>query len=151
LFFDDDGAGEVADLIAIRDAVDHIRVDLFHCKYCNSGESPGARVDDAYVVAGQASRSVKWLHQGPTLFQRLIDRENKAFEKDRTRLLKGTLQQIDRCRQKSRDVEMRMGFFIVQPAFSKRQAHSQLMTVLGTSYKYIKDIAGVDIRVYCSE
>ena len=34
IVFNDDGAGEVADLVAVREAADHIVVDLYHCKYC---------------------------------------------------------------------------------------------------------------------
>ncbi|WP_293764851.1 DEAD/DEAH box helicase family protein [uncultured Aquitalea sp.] len=150
IVFNDDGAGEVADLVAVRHAADHIVVDLYHCKYCSSGHQPGARVNDAYVVAGQASRSAKWLHKGPELFQRLLNRYSNGQEGGMQRLLKGTPQQIDLLRLKSRDVEMRMGFFIVQPAISVREVTDRVMTVLGTSYMYLRDIANVDIRVIAS-
>jgi len=146
IIFNDDGAGEVADLVAVRHAVDHIVVDLYHCKYCSSGHQPGARVNDAYVVAGQASRSAKWLHKAPELFQRLLNRYSNGQE----RLLKGSPQQIDLLRLKSRDVEVRMGFFIVQPAFSVQEVTESVMTVLGTSYMYLRDIANVDIRIIAS-
>ncbi|WP_303748444.1 DEAD/DEAH box helicase [Stenotrophomonas pigmentata] len=150
IIFNDDGAGEIADLVAIREAPDHIAVDLYHCKYCGSGQQPGARVDDAYVVAGQASRSAKWLHKGPALFQRLLDRYSAGEGSGAQRLLKGTPSQIDILRLKARDIEMRMGFFIVQPAFSAASVTDSVMTVLGTSYMYLRDIADVDLRVIAS-
>lgn len=150
IVFNDDGAGEIADLVAIREAPDHIAVDLYHCKYCGSGQRPGARVDDAYVVAGQASRSAKWLHKGPALFQRLLERYSASNGGGAQRLLKGTPQQIDILRLKARDIEMRMGFFIVQPAFSAASVTDSVMTVLGTSYMYLHDIANVDLRVIAS-
>ena len=150
IVFNDDGAGEIADLVAVREAADHIVVDLYHCKYCGSGQRPGARLDDAYVVAGQASRSAKWLHKGPALFQRLLDRYSHGQVGGLHRLLKGAPQHIDLLRHKSRDVEMRMGFFIVQPAISVRAVTDGVMTVLGTSYMYLRDIANVDIRVIAS-
>jgi hypothetical protein len=150
IIFNDDGAGEIADLVAIREAPDHIAVDLYHCKYCNSGQRPGARVDDAYVVAGQASRSAKWLHKGPALFQRLVDRYSVGGGAGVQRLLKGTPQQIDVLRHKARDIEMRMKFYIVQPAFSVAGVTDSVMTVLGTSYMYLRDIANVDLRVIAS-
>ncbi|UXF74119.1 hypothetical protein K7574_08815 [Stenotrophomonas maltophilia] len=150
VIFNDDGAGEIADLVAIREAPDHIAVDLYHCKYCGSGQRPGARVDDAYVVAGQASRSAKWLHKGPALFQRLLERYSAGEGSGTQRLLKGTPAQIDILRLKARDVEMRMGFFIVQPAFSAARVTDSVMTVLGTSYMYLRDIANVDLRVIAS-
>jgi len=150
IVFNDDGAGEIADLVAVREAADHIVVDLYHCKYCGSGQRPGARLDDAYVVAGQASRSAKWLHKGPALFQRLLDRYSRGQVGGLQRLLKGAPQQIDLLRHKSSDVEMRIGFFIVQPAISVREVTDGVMTVLGTSYMYLRDIANVDIRVIAS-
>lgn len=55
--FNDDGAGEIADLVAIKESKDAIFVDLYHCKYCpqQDGEArPGARVSDVYEVCGQA-------------------------------------------------------------------------------------------------
>ena len=109
-----------------------------------------ARVDDAYVVAGQASRSAKWLHKGPALFQRLLERYSAGEGSGTQRLLKGTPAQIDILRLKARDVEMRMGFFIVQPAFSAARVTDSVMTVLGTSYMYLRDIANVDLRVIAS-
>lgn len=150
IIFNDDGAGEIADLVAIREGPDHIAVDLYHCKYCVSGQRPGARVDDAYVVAGQASRSAKWLHKGPALFQRLLDRYSGGEGSGTQRLLKGTPPQIDILRLKAGDIEMRMGFFIVQPAFSAASVTDNVMTVLGTSYMYLRDIANVDLRVIVS-
>lgn len=149
IIFNDDGAGEIADLVAIREASDHVLVDLYHCKYCGSGQRPGARVDDAYVVAGQASRSVRWLHKGPALFQRLLDRYDTGGSGTQ-RLLKGTLKQIDFLRLKSHETEMRMGFIIVQPAFSAASITDSVLTVLGTSYMYLRDIANVDLRVIAS-
>lgn len=150
IIFNDDGAGEIADLVAIREAPDHIAVDLYHCKYCPKGQGPGGRVDDAYVVAGQASRSAKWLHKGPALFQRLLDRYSGGSGRGATRLLKGTPQNIDVLRLKARDIEMRMGFFIVQPAFSAASLTDSVLTVLGTSYMYLRDTANVDLRVIAS-
>ncbi|WP_282296060.1 DEAD/DEAH box helicase family protein [Stenotrophomonas sp. PS02289] len=150
IIFNDDGAGEIADLVAVREMPDHIVIDLYHCKYCGSGQRPGARVDDAYVVAGQASRSAKWLHKAPTLFQRLMDRYSAGITSGTQRLLKGTPDHIDLLRHKSRDVEVRMGFFIVQPAFSASAVTDSVMTVLGTSYMYLRDIADVDLRVLAS-
>lgn len=150
IIFNDDGAGEIADLVAIREAPDHIVVDLYHCKYCGSGQRPGARVDDAYVVAGQASRSAKWLHKGPALFKRLLERYSAGNGSGTQRLLKGNPQQIDILRFKARDIEMRMGFFIVQPAFSAASVTDGVMTVLGTSYMYLRDVGNVDLRVIAS-
>ena len=150
IIFDDDGPGEVADLVAIRDLKHWIEVDLYHCKYCPSGQTPGARVDDVYVVTGQASRSAKWHGRGPALFQRLIDRHGKSISKGRNRIIKGTAEQIDLLRRKARDVEVRLGFVVVQPAVSVERDLNEVLTVLGTSYVYIKSIANTKLRLITS-
>jgi len=53
VIFDDDGAGEAADVVGIRLDDKHspkvIYVELYHCKFSLKPE-PGARVDDLYVV-----------------------------------------------------------------------------------------------------
>lgn len=64
IIFDDDGAGEAADIVAIkvdrtRPALPIIEVEFYDLKY--AGGEPGARIDDLYVVCGQAQRSTSWL------------------------------------------------------------------------------------------
>lgn len=147
IVFDDDGAGEVADLVAVRVLEHWIEIDLYHCKYCKSGQIPGARVDDVYVVTGQASRSLKWHTRGPALFQRLLDRYSKSKSKGRDRILKGSPEEIDVLRKKARDMEVRFGFVIVQPAISLSANLDEIFSVLGTSYIYIKNVANTNLRV----
>ena len=43
--FDDDGPGEVADVVAIRRAGQTLNIELYHCKY-SSAAAPGARGHD---------------------------------------------------------------------------------------------------------
>lgn len=61
LIFDDDGAGEVADVIAIQEDAANSRLlfEFYHCKFSGAAQA-GARVDDLYVVCGQAEKFVKW-------------------------------------------------------------------------------------------
>ncbi len=79
LVFDDDDAGEVADIVAIKNFNDnHIVIDLFHCKYCLKKEgvaAPGARVSDIYEVTGQAEKCLKWFGDKEKLIRRLMERE----------------------------------------------------------------------------
>jgi hypothetical protein len=57
--FDDDGPGEIVDVVAIRLTENLVSVTLFHCKF-SSGDMPGARVKDLYAVRGQAQKSARW-------------------------------------------------------------------------------------------
>lgn len=147
IIFNDDGTGEIADLVAINEEKDHIQVDFYHCKYCNKGEKPGARVDDTYIVTGQASRSVKWLHSGAGLFSQLLFRYSRSLDDGFNRILKGDPIQLEILRNKCRDIELRLGFYIVQPAISKAKITEEMKTVLGTSYSYLKAISGCEVKV----
>ncbi|MCE8022487.1 DEAD/DEAH box helicase family protein [Halomonas sp. MCCC 1A11036] len=151
--FNDDGSGEIADLVAIRESKDVIYVDLYHCKFCPMKEGvvrPGARVDDVYEVCGQASRSVKWLHTQEKFFDRLMDRYQKSLPKGFIRILKGDPKQLELLRNKCHDHEMVFRFVIVQPAISAEKISAEQLAVLGTSYSYIKNVSGSDIKVVTS-
>ncbi|SDM97253.1 DEAD/DEAH box helicase [Vreelandella arcis] len=153
IVFNDDGKGEIADLVAIRESKDVIYIDLYHCKFCpmtNGVAAPGARVADVYEVCGQASRSVKWVHTADKFFNRLMDRYQKSLLNDFDRILKGTPQQLEILRNKCHDHELTFKFVIVQPAISARKVSQEQLAVLGTSYSYIKSISGSDIKVIVS-
>ncbi|MFP3492933.1 DEAD/DEAH box helicase family protein [Pseudomonas sp. SIMBA_059] len=151
--FNDDGAGEIADLVAIKESKDAIFVDLYHCKYCpqKDGEArPGARVNDVYEVCGQASRSVKWLHTEEKFFNRLMGRYQQSLPKGFDRILKGDPMDLELLRNKCHDHEMIFRFVIVQPAISAAKISADQLAVLGTSYSYIKNVSGSDVRVVTS-
>ncbi|MGF6114859.1 superfamily II DNA or RNA helicase [Janthinobacterium lividum] len=150
IIFNDDGAGEIADLVAINIHSGIINVDFYHCKYCAAKDgiaTPGGRVDDTYVVSGQTSRSTKWMHSGEALLNRLMSRYQKSIVSGFDRMLKGKIDDIDLARHKSIDHEMILGFYIVQPAISKAKITDEQLTVLGTSYTYVKAISGADLNV----
>lgn len=153
IVFNDDGAGEIADLVAIRVNKDIIHISLFHCKYCpltDGVATPGARVSDVYEVCGQASRSVKWLYTGEKFFDRMLDRYQKSLPTGFDRILKGSPQQLEILRNKCHDHELAFNFIIVQPAVSGQKISEEQLAVLGTSYSYIKSISGSDIKVIVS-
>lgn len=66
IIFDDDNAGEIADVIAIEvdDVNKKVKVELFHLKFSQE-DRPGARINDLYAVNGQAQKCVSWLHTRP--------------------------------------------------------------------------------------
>lgn len=57
--FDDNSAGETADLMCLRAEGSAILVALIHCKFSGASTS-GERVKHAIEVCSQAVRSVKW-------------------------------------------------------------------------------------------
>lgn len=153
IVFNDDGKGEIADLVAIRESKDAIYIDLYHCKFCsmiNGVAEPGARVADVYEVCGQASRSVKWLYTSDKFFNRLMNRYQQSLLRNFDRILKGTPHQLEVLRNKCHDHDLIFKFVIVQPAISANKVSKDQLAVLGASYSYIKSISGSDIRVIVS-
>lgn len=153
IIFNDDGAGEIADLVAISEKGNKIIIDLYHCKYCSAVggvAKPGGRVGDTYEVTGQASRSAKWLHNAENLIRQLLHRYGKSKDAGFDRMLQGKLDRLEMLGRKCRDLEAKFGFYIVQPAISLAKITDEQRAVLGTSYVYIKGVAGVDLRVVTS-
>lgn len=151
IVFNDDGAGEVADLVCIKESQSTIEVDLYHCKYCSDGAAPGARVADTYEVSGQASRSVKWNNNGNSLFERLLQRYQDGLTNGFNRLLKGDNRDLDLLRNKCRDKRVVLRFNIVQPAIAGSKVSEEQLRVLGSSYAFIKATTGQELRVMVSK
>lgn len=151
IVFNDDGAGEVADLVCINETKNAIEVDLYHCKYCSGDAKPGARVADTYEVSGQASRSVKWNNNGEALFERLLQRYRDGLAIGFDRLLKGDSRELDLLRNKCRDKRVILRFNIVQPAIAYSKVSDEQLRVLGSSYAFIKASTGQELKVVVSK
>jgi superfamily II DNA or RNA helicase len=157
LIFDDDGAGEAADIVAIRldDVVKPRRMDveLYHCKF-SLRATPGARVDELYVLCGQAHRSVTWLHnreRRSDLFTHLLKRD--AFRSDAlrpTRIELGDTQELLRLRELSKRTEVRLSVFVVQPGVSKAVVSDSQLTLLSVAEHYLQETYEIPFSVLCS-
>lgn len=151
IVFNDDGAGEVADLVCINESKNAIEVDLYHCKYCSKNSEPGARVADTYEVSGQASRSTKWNNNGDALFERLLQRYQAGLLDGFNRLLKGDTRELDLLRNKCRDKRVVLRFNIVQPAIARSKVSEEQLRVLGSSYAFIKATTGQELKVFVNK
>lgn len=151
IVFNDDGSGEIADLVCIRESKECIEVSLYHCKYCASSDQPGGRVKDTYEVSGQASRSVKWNNNASALFERLVNRYQDGLAAGFNRLLKGDAGDLDLLRNKCRDKRLIMKFTIVQPAIARSKVSEEQLRVLGSSYAFVKAVTGQELNVIVSD
>lgn len=157
ILFDDDGAGEAADIVGISlDSQSHprlITVDLYHCKF-SGGDTPGARIDDMYVVCGQAQRSVMWLHnkdRRTDLFVHLLKREAGRVDSGRaSRLEVGTNDRLVQIRDLSRTCAVALRVFIVQPGLSKAASAEHQLALLGVTERFMSETYQVPLKVYCS-
>ncbi|WP_112187134.1 DEAD/DEAH box helicase family protein [Ralstonia sp. GX3-BWBA] len=154
---DDDGAGEAADIVGIQ--IDDltkprlVTVDLFHCKYAH-GDNPGGRIDDLYVVCGQAQKSVMWLHnkdRRTDLFAHLLKREGSRVERGRpTRFEAGDRRALEQIRDLSRTCAISLRIFVVQPGLSKTHATTQQLALLGVTERFLHETYQVHFEVMCS-
>jgi len=153
--FDDDGTGEVADIVAIKNINDsELVIHLYHCKYCPAVKgvaTPGSRVDDVYQVSGQAVKSVKWFADNEKLLLRLIEREKKRLEKGlSSRIEKGSFTDLTYYAKIARYTTFKHGVAIVQPAISKGKVSNEILTLLGSTEAYLDEISGVKLKVITS-
>jgi superfamily II DNA or RNA helicase len=156
IVFDDDGAGEAADIVAIRVVEkdrNFIDVSLYHCKYSGS-VTPGQRIDDLYVVCGQAQKSVYWMYSSEKqtdLFSHLLRREPKRRRGYETsRFQKGDRDMLIRIREMSRTRPLELRVFIVQPGLSKAMATREQLELLSVTENYLMETYKLPFGVIAS-
>jgi len=157
IIFDDDGAGEAADVVAIKtDGRGHDRaicVELYHCKY--SKREPGRRIKDMYEVCGQAQKSVHWMvsdDKRTDLFTHLLRRE--AGRKSRgqsSRLEVGDVAKLKEIREMSRSLPLKLSIFIVQPGVSREHATSAQLELVSVTENYLLETYQLAFGFICSE
>ncbi len=158
VMIDDDGAGEAADIVGITlddpIAPRLITVDLVHCKY-SGGSTAGARIDDMYVVCGQAQRSVMWLHnkdRRTDLFVHLLKRESMRIDEGRpSRIEVGSRDSLALIRDISRTCAVTLRVFIVQPGLSKSEAAEHQLALLGVTEKFLHETYQLPLHVFCGD
>ncbi len=148
--FDDDLAGEAADLVCLKEEKDCIRLALVHCKF-TSAKTAGKRIDDIVVVSSQAVRSAKWKWKFRDLCRHIIEREKRCSNKRSTRFLKGKGSDINKFVKISRFREIKPQILIVQPGLSAEKHTTAQIAVLAAAQSYLKQTVGVDLEIICSK
>jgi hypothetical protein len=149
IVFDDDDAGEAADIVEIGELNGTVTFKLFHCKY-SSGALPGERKKDLYEVCGQAVRSSRLVHNPEALLRQLERREKTNRGGRPTRFEKGDRKTLVSLRRRLRKLRVRFEFFIVQPGLSKTAISSDLASVLGAADTYLRETTGAPLQVIAS-
>ena len=148
--FDDDSAGEAADLVCFKEEQDHIRLLLIHCKF-SKGETPGERVNDVVEVCSQAVRSAKWKWKFKDLCRHVLERDRRLSDNRGPRFLKGTKSDMNKFVKLFKYKEVKPEIVVVQPGLSKVNHTPDQRIVLAAAYSYLKETIGVDLDVICSE
>ena len=148
LIFNDDGPGEAADLVALKDLGDEgIRLCLVHCKNAKGG-MPSASIDNLYVVCGQAQKSIKVKHEGMKKLSINLKRRQTQWAKvGADRFLKGDLKKLIYFTEKSRKSKLKFEVIIVQPGLRKSSVSDKMLKLLATTELYLKKTTEADFTV----
>ncbi len=150
VIFDDDNAGEIADIVTISEEDNEIKFELYHCKYSH-GENPGARVLDLYEVCGQSEKSVTWRQDTKNIIDRMIKRENDRMRKSKvSRFEKGDLRKLKEIGNKLRIYNSTMEVYAVQPGVKSTKISSDMERLLCGTSAYLSDTYGLIFKLICS-
>jgi hypothetical protein len=126
---------------------------FYHCKF--SKEKPGARVDDLFVVCGQAQKSIAWLfsqEKRTDLFQHLLKREPKRKGgSEATRFERGGVAELMMFVEMSRLCRVNLTIYVVQPGMSKAAASSAQLDLLAATEHYLMETCQIPFGVISSE
>jgi len=151
VIFDDDSAGESADVVALKLLDDRIQVHLFHCKFAKAEEA-GERVSELYEVCGQAQKSIHWRRDIENLF-RHMERRSQDWQKKYkvSRFQKGDSQKLGDIALASRELRAEFKIAIVQPGLSQTNATQDQLDLLATTEIYLTEVGAVPFRVIASQ
>lgn len=136
--FNDDASGEAADLVCLKELPDDIiQLCLVHCKNAYQGIVSN-RIDNMYVVCGQAQKSIRVKHAGlSTLFKNCKRRDETWIKTGHTRVLKGDWKLFAYFRDKAMKKPLKFHVIIVQPGLSKSSLTTDVLRLLGTTELYL--------------
>jgi len=152
IIYDDDGKGEIADIIGINDSDTVIDIHLFHLKYAKNGVISND-IDNFYHVCGQAEKSLKWKHkEGREFFNHLFKRKTKTLGGNScSRIIKGTEDDLENLLNQAKWTKaMRFHIYIVQPSLSKANPSNDILLLLGNVQHYLATVGNIELKVYCS-
>lgn len=152
IIYDDDNAGEIADVITMKCADNEIQIELYHLKYAHGGRLSG-RIDNFYEVCGQAQKSSNWKYKEPEeLINHLLRRETKhSGGEEGSRILKGDHSALVKLLMLAKKkIPVTYSIYIVQPGVSKTTIPDEILTLLGVTDSFLKDRTGIDLKIITS-
>lgn len=151
IVFNDDGSGEAADLVCLKDVDDTtIRLCLIHCKGAHGGVV-SRDIRNFYTVCGQAQKSVTVKHAGMNaLYHDLKRRQDIWMREGASRFLKGDPKQLVYFKDKARRARLEFEMILVQPGASIATVTDDALKLLGTTELYLKKTSEANLRVILS-
>ncbi|MEA2497369.1 MAG: hypothetical protein QOJ29_5280 [Thermoleophilaceae bacterium] len=149
VILDDDGKGELADVVCLRRQDDKLHVVLAHCKFSLEA-TPGARIDDLYDVCGQAMKMNRAKSVPEQLVKRLLRREQARQAQGRNRIIRGDLQTLAAIVNEARYRELKVTAAVVQPGMSASKASEDMLALLGGTDRFLTETFQMAFRVLAS-
>jgi superfamily II DNA or RNA helicase len=159
IIYDDDGSGEIADVIAFKKTANKIRVELYHLKFAKYTKSTkllnledrevSTAIANLYEVCGQAQKSVRWkFKDSKEFYGRLFKRMTKKYKgKEGLRLETGTDAKLKELMALSRlTLPLEFKVYIVQPAIKISGMDQQKLELLAVTEHFLK-AKGIDLEV----
>ena len=128
--------GELADFVALHQNGSTVKCDIFHCK-SSSGKKAASRVGDVYDVAGQVTKSVAFARMPETIKIELTRRLATG-----SKLIKGTLGEMEQLLNEAKNCPFEYQIFLVQPGISAKQITDQVSRCLASAYDYVLATTG---------
>lgn len=153
IIYDDDNAGEIADIVALKETVDSIHVDLFHLKFAKEG-IVSQQIENLYEVCGQAQKSVHWKFRDSKdlfrhLYKRMIKKDNGQSG---SRIILGDINELQRLESLSRvKLPLKFKITIVQPGMSATKSTVAQRTLLSVTEQYLMDVANIPLNVIANQ
>jgi superfamily II DNA or RNA helicase len=149
VIIDDDGSGELADIVLMR-RIDHDLEILFvHCKF-SSEDKPGARIGDLYDVCGQAMKMNRAKSVPDLVVKRLLRRETIRQANGRSGLIYGTAETLAVITREAKYRKIQATIAVVQPGMSKGKVSDDMRALLGGTERFLADTYGMKFRVIAS-
>ena len=151
LIFNDDGSGEAADLVCIKNVDEGtIRLTLVHCKGAHEGRV-SQDIRNFYTLCGQAQKSIVAKHAGlQSLYHDLKNRDERWKREGYSRFLKGEMKELTFFKEKSRRSKLEFEMILVQPGASITTISDDSLRLLATTELYISKTTQAKIRVIVS-
>lgn len=145
--FDDDGAGEAADVVAIAAPPDRLVIHLYHCKFAKS-KVAAARVDELYAVCGQAQRSVHWHGRADELLAHLLRRDASRRKGGKaTRFERGDATTVRALERRAMTLKPEIRIFVVQPGLSRAASNVDVLELLGATELHLRETYQIPLAV----
>lgn len=151
VIFDDDGSGEVGDVITIKDNGSILNLDIYHCKF-STKPTPGGRIEDLYTVCGQAQKSVGWIEDSEKLLKHMLRRNAKRLLSSKSsRFVVGNNETIQELIMKATRYPLKTSIFIVQPGLSKEKITKSQLELLAVTENYLLETYKLPFGVIASK